>query len=111
MYSRFFSVMEKHRRVICGADPVPVFSGIGHFSSSSLGGYSKGLGDSNPFPSVSVVYIIESKSKLGRFDPQLADALGVPRSPLRKQLQAGEDVILPDGRVVHAAEVFFLFLL
>lgn len=33
------------------------------------------------------------------------DALGVPRGPLLKQLKDGQDVVLPDGRIVKSVEV------
>jgi len=36
---------------------------------------------------------------------ELAEALGVPRGPERRQLVAGEPVTLPDGRVIHPDDV------
>jgi ribonuclease Z len=36
----------------------------------------------------------------GRFDPEAADALGIPVGPERGALQRGESVTLPDGRTI-----------
>jgi ribonuclease Z len=41
----------------------------------------------------------------GRFDVEVADALGVPSGPERGLLQHGEAVTLPDGRVIAPAQV------
>jgi ribonuclease Z len=41
----------------------------------------------------------------GRFDVEEADSLGVPAGRERGQLQGGESVTLPDGRVVTPADV------
>ncbi|MEN3312614.1 MAG: ribonuclease [Actinomycetota bacterium] len=41
----------------------------------------------------------------GRFDPEAADALGVPNGPARGALQQGESVICPDGSTVTADQV------
>ncbi|NLV74485.1 MAG: ribonuclease Z [Chloroflexi bacterium] len=39
------------------------------------------------------------------FIPEIADALGVPRGPERKQLVQGSSITLADGRLVHPDEV------
>jgi ribonuclease Z len=41
----------------------------------------------------------------GRFDPEAADALGVPSGPERGALQRGESVTLRDGRAISPDEV------
>jgi len=41
----------------------------------------------------------------GRFHPERAEALGVPKGPLYGALQHGRDVTLPDGRAVRSDEV------
>ena len=46
-----------------------------------------------------------SKGSDRRFDVDVADALGVPPGPERGALQAGEEVSIPGGRVVHPHEV------
>jgi ribonuclease Z len=50
-------------------------------------------------------YILEERPKPGRFHPKKAMALGVPKGPLWKRLQQGEDVVLEDGRTVKTEEV------
>jgi hypothetical protein len=106
-YNSFFSVLEKHRKMVCGTNPVPIIGGVGNFSLSSFYPTKQQLKHISP---VSIVYLIECTSKLGRFNPHLADSLGVPRSSVRKQLQAGEDVVLPNGQVIRASEVIFFFM-
>jgi len=41
----------------------------------------------------------------GKFNPEAALKLGVPKGPLWKRLQMGEDVTLPDGRIVRSKDV------
>jgi ribonuclease Z len=50
-------------------------------------------------------YVLEERPKPGRFHPGKAEALGVPKGPLWKRLQQGEDVVLGDGRTVKTKEV------
>jgi ribonuclease Z len=52
-----------------------------------------------------VGYAFVEDVRPGRFDVGTADALGVPPGPERGALQGGEEVHLPDGRVVTAEEV------
>ncbi len=53
----------------------------------------------------SLGYALVEHERPGRFDVEAADGLGVPFGPARGQLQRGEPVTLPDGRVVDAAQV------
>jgi ribonuclease Z len=41
----------------------------------------------------------------GKFDPNKAETLGVPRGKMRGQLVRGEDVTLADGRVIKSSDV------
>lgn len=50
-------------------------------------------------------YRIAEKPRPGRFDAERADTLGVPFGPERARLIRGEDLTLPDGRLVRSAEV------
>jgi ribonuclease Z len=50
-------------------------------------------------------YLLIEEDRPGRFDVDVADALGVPAGPLRGQLQAGEEIALADGRIVTPGEV------
>lgn len=52
-----------------------------------------------------VGYALEEKARPGAFHPEKAQALGVPRGPLYSVLQRGEEVSLPDGRVVRPSDV------
>jgi ribonuclease Z len=52
-----------------------------------------------------VGWALEEDDRPGRFDPDAADALGVPFGPERGALQRGEPVALPGGRTVAAVEV------
>ncbi len=45
-------------------------------------------------------YAIAEDVRPGRFDVELADALGIPAGPERGALQRGESVTLPDGRTL-----------
>jgi ribonuclease Z len=50
-------------------------------------------------------YVLEENTRPGRFEVQKALSLGVPSGPSFGQLQKGNPVTLPDGRVVTPAEV------
>jgi ribonuclease Z len=53
----------------------------------------------------SVGWALVEDERPGRFHPEKAAALGVPKGPLFGALQHGREVTLPDGRVVRPAEV------
>lgn len=48
-------------------------------------------------------YALVEEERRGRFNPELARALGVPEGPMWGQLHRGIAVTLPDGRVVDPA--------
>jgi len=50
-------------------------------------------------------YSLEEYPKPGRFNPQKAISLGVPKGPLWKKLQLGYSITLPNGRVVRPEDV------
>jgi len=50
-------------------------------------------------------YRVEEKPRPGRFNAELADALGVPCGPERGVLLRGGDLQLADGRMVRSADV------
>ncbi len=62
-----------------------------------------------PFPVAhgngAIGYVLREDGRPGQFDVEAADALGVPDGPDRGALQRGDDVTLPDGRVVRPDEV------
>ena len=53
----------------------------------------------------SLAYALIEKQRPGRFNPEKALTLGVPKGPLWSRLQRGEDVKLPDGRIVKPSDV------
>ena len=53
--------------------------------------------------SAAVGYAFVEETRRGRFNPELARALGIPEGPLWGQLHRGRAVTLDDGRVVEAA--------
>ncbi len=61
-----------------------------------------------PFPvahhgAAAVGYALVEATRLGRFHPDHARALGVPEGPLWGALHRGQSVTLPDGRVIDSA--------
>lgn len=53
----------------------------------------------------SLAYAFIEKPRPGRFHPEKALALGVPKGPLWSTLQRGIEVTLPDGRTIKPLEV------
>lgn len=50
-------------------------------------------------------YRVEEKDRTGRFNVEKANELGIPSGPLYGKLKRGEQVTLPDGRIVNGAEL------
>lgn len=50
-------------------------------------------------------YRVEEKDRPGRFDVEKAKELGIPSGPLYGKLKRGEQVTLPDGRVINGADL------
>lgn len=53
----------------------------------------------------SLAYAFIEKPRPGRFHPEKAIALGVPKGPLWSTLQRGAEVTLPDGRIVRPLDI------
>ena len=53
----------------------------------------------------SLAYALIEKPRPGRFNPERAISLGVPKGPLWSRLQRGEEVKLSDGRIVKPDDV------
>ena len=53
----------------------------------------------------SLAYALVEKPRPGRFHPERAMALGIPRGPLWSKLQRGMEITLPNGRIVKPEEV------
>ncbi|MEM2454914.1 MAG: ribonuclease Z [Candidatus Bathyarchaeia archaeon] len=53
----------------------------------------------------SLAYALVEKPRPGKFYPEKAIALGVPKGSLWGRLQKGIDVVLPDGRIVKPSDV------
>lgn len=63
-----------------------------------------------PYPvehagAVAMGYALIEKTRLGRFNPELARSLGIPEGPLWGRIHKGEAVTLDDGRVIQPAEL------
>lgn len=56
-------------------------------------------------PGIALGYALVEEDRKGRFDPDHARELGVPEGPLWGRIHRGEDVTLPDGRVVRSSEL------
>lgn len=50
-------------------------------------------------------YICELSDTPGRFHPEKAAALGVPKGPMFGRLKSGQAVELPNGKTIQSAEV------
>jgi ribonuclease Z len=50
-------------------------------------------------------YRLEEQERAGKFHPQRAAALGVPKGPMWGRLQQGQSVVLDDGREIAAEQV------
>lgn len=53
----------------------------------------------------SLAYALIEKPRPGRFHPEKALALGVPKGPLWSMLQRGMEITLPDGRTIKPSDV------
>lgn len=53
----------------------------------------------------SIGYALVEDVRPGRFDLAKARALGIPEGPLFGKLQRGQDIVLPDGRVIASSAV------
>ena len=53
----------------------------------------------------SLAYALIEKHRPGRFNPERAFSLGIPKGPLWSRLQRGEEIKLPDGRIVKPEDV------
>ena len=49
----------------------------------------------------SIGYVIAEEERRGRFNPELAAAMGIPEGPLWGRIHRGESVTLEDGRVIE----------
>jgi ribonuclease Z len=52
-------------------------------------------------PSAALGYAIVEEERRGRFNPELARAMGIPEGPLWGQIHRGQTITLPDGRTVE----------
>ncbi len=56
-------------------------------------------------PVVNFIYALEERERPGKFYPEKAEALGVPKGPLCGLLQRGHEIRLPDGRIIKPEDV------
>ena len=54
-------------------------------------------------PSQSLGYALVEEERLGRFNPDLARAMGIPEGPLWGRIHKGQSITLDDGRVIEPA--------
>jgi len=52
-----------------------------------------------------LAYSFQESPKPGKFNPQKAISLGVPKGPLWKRLQLGYSITLPNGRIIKPEDV------
>jgi len=52
-------------------------------------------------PSQSLGYALVEEERLGRFNPDLARAMGIPEGPLWGRIHKGQPITLDDGRVIE----------
>jgi ribonuclease Z len=67
--------------------------------------YQIGAFDADHGGAPALGFVLVEDERKGRFNPDLARALGIPEGPLWGQLHRGEPVALPGGRVVESALV------
>jgi ribonuclease Z len=63
-----------------------------------------------PFPvehgdRMAIGYHIVEETRLGRFNPDKARAMGIPEGPLWGKVHKGETISLPDGRTIEPSEL------
>ncbi|KTW28939.1 hypothetical protein T552_01567 [Pneumocystis carinii B80] len=75
-----------------------------HFKMINVGKNMKNMLRAVPFP-MSVTYICEGHTQLGKFNPIAAKTLGVPPGPQFGILSKGESITLDNGNVVHPYQV------